>query len=53
VVSYEKLRDEVQIEAAGFPPEQSLHGEFVFDPWLSNSLLTGHIERVDDERESG
>jgi len=23
-------------------------GEFVFDWWLSDSLLSGHVERIDD-----
>jgi len=33
------------------PTEQWLDGEFVFDPWLSDSLLTGHVERVDTDPE--
>jgi len=33
------------------PPEQWLDGELVFEAWLSDSLLTGHVERVDIEAE--
>jgi hypothetical protein len=33
------------------PPEQWIDGEFVFDAWLSDSLLVGTVERVDDEED--
>ncbi len=48
-VSYDELRADAEGEAAGLDPEQWLGGEFDFDWWLSDSLLTGHVERVDDE----
>lgn len=51
VVAYDDLRDEIQAEAAGLDPSQWLDGEFVFDAWLSDSLLVGTIERVDGESE--
>ena len=35
-------------EAAGLDPAQWIGGEFVFDWWPSDSLLTGHVERIDD-----
>jgi len=49
VVTYDELRAEVEAEAAGLPPEQWLDGEFVFEPWLSDSLVSGHVKRVDQE----
>jgi hypothetical protein len=49
VVTYDELRDDTEAEAAGLDPEQWLGGEFDFDWWLSDSLLTGHVERVDDD----
>ena len=33
-------------------PEQWIGGEFNFDDWLSDCLLTGHIEKVDTDPES-
>ena len=50
-VTYDELRAEVEIEAAGLDPEQWLEGEFVFDAWLSDSLNVGTVERVDDEED--
>ena len=38
-------------EAAGLDPEQWVGGEFVFGDWLSDRLMTGHIERVDTDPE--
>ncbi len=49
VVTFDELRDEVETEAAGLPPEQWLGGEFNFDDWLCDSLLIGTIEQVEDE----
>jgi hypothetical protein len=47
--SYDELRNEVETEAAGLPPEQWFDGEFVFNAWLSDSVVTGHVEKVGDE----
>jgi hypothetical protein len=47
--SREELRNAVEAEAAGLPPEQWLFGKFEFDEWLSDCLITGHVERVDYE----
>ena len=41
-----ELRAEVEVEAAGLHPDQWIGGEFNFDDWLSDCLLTGHIEKV-------
>jgi hypothetical protein len=46
-VTYDELRADAEGEAAGLDPVQWLGGEFDFDRW-SDSLLTGHVERVDD-----
>lgn len=48
VLSREQLRIEVEEEAAGLDPEQWFDGEFRFDEWLSDSIITGHITRTDD-----
>ena len=50
----EWTRDELRAdaEAAGLDPEQWIGGEFVFDDWLSDSILTGHVERVDDDEDA-
>jgi hypothetical protein len=32
---------------ARLPAEQWIDGEFVFDAWLSDSLLVGTVERLD------
>lgn len=49
VVAYGELRAEVEAEAAKLPSEQWLDGEFVFEPWLSDLLVSGHVKRVDPE----
>ena len=41
-----ELRADARAEAAGLDPEQWIGGEFVFGDWLSDCLLTGHIEKV-------
>jgi class 3 adenylate cyclase len=43
------LNRAARVMAAGLDPSQWLNGEFVFDAWLSDSLLFGTIERVDDD----
>ena len=48
-VTYDELRADAEGEAAGLDPEQWIGGEFDFDWWLSDCLLTGHVERVDDD----
>ncbi len=48
-VSYDELPADTEAEAAGLDPVQWLGGEFDFDWWLSDSPLTGHVERVDDD----
>ena len=52
VYTYDELRPTVKAEAAGLPAEQWLDGEFVFDPWLSDSVPDGHVEKVNDEDDS-
>ena len=42
---------EVEVEAAGLDPDQWIGGESTFDDWLSDCLLTGHIEKVDTDPE--
>ena len=38
-----------EAEAAGLDPEQWTGGEFNFDDWLTDSILTGRVERVDGD----
>ena len=47
----DELRADAEAEAAGLDPEQWIGGEFNFDDWLSDCLLTGHIEKVDTDPE--
>ena len=47
----DELRAGARAEAAGLDPEQWIGGEFNFDDWLSDCLLTGHIEKVDTDPE--
>ena len=47
----DELRADARAEAAGLDPEQWIGGEFNFDDWLSDFLLTGHIEKVDTDPE--
>lgn len=47
--SREELRNVVEAEAAGLPAEQWIGGELNFNDWLSDCLLTGHVERIDHE----
>jgi hypothetical protein len=42
------LRTSSDAGAAGLDPAQWIGSEFVFDWWLSDSLLTGHVERIND-----
>ena len=42
---------EAEAEATGLDAEQWIGGKFVFDDWLSDCLLTGHVERVDADPE--
>ncbi|MCF6391038.1 hypothetical protein L2K20_29110 [Mycobacterium sp. MBM] len=49
VLSREQLRIEVEAEVAGLDPEQWFDGEFRFDEWLSDSIITRHVTRVDDD----
>jgi hypothetical protein len=42
-------RIDVEIEVADCPPISGSTASSVVDPLLSDSLLTGHVERVDDE----
>jgi hypothetical protein len=41
--TYDGLRSEVEAEAASLDPGQWIDGEFVFDAWLSDSLLVGAV----------
>lgn len=43
LMAFDELRDEVDALAAGLFPGQWLDGEFVFEPWLSDSLVTGLV----------
>ena len=47
----DELRADVGAEAAGLDPEQWIGGESSFGDWLSDYLLTGHIEKVDTDPE--
>jgi hypothetical protein len=47
----DELRADSEAAAAGLDPEQWIGGEFNFDEWLSGSILTGHIEKVDTDAE--
>jgi hypothetical protein len=38
---------EAEIEPARLYPDQWVGAKFIFDDWLSDSLLTGYVERVD------
>lgn len=49
IVTREELRAEVEAEAAALDPAQWFDGEFRFDEWLSDSIITGIITRVDDD----
>jgi hypothetical protein len=49
VFTFDELHDEVEAEAASLDPEQWIDGEFVFDAWLSDSLLVGTVEGIDDK----
>jgi hypothetical protein len=42
------LRTSSDAGAAGLDPAQWIGSEFVFDWWLSDSLLSGHVEGIDD-----
>jgi hypothetical protein len=42
----EQLQQEVEADAAGQDPEQWLDGEFDFDDWLADSLVTGRVTKV-------
>ena len=37
---------EAEIEPARLYPDQWVGAKFIFDDWLSESLLTGYVERV-------
>jgi hypothetical protein len=45
----EQLRSEVEAEATGLDPEQWFNGVFEFDEWLSDSIVTGSVARVESE----
>jgi hypothetical protein len=49
VYTRDKLREEVEVEAAGLDPDQWIGGEFNFDDWLIDSILVGTIETVDND----
>lgn len=49
LLTREQLRAEVEAEAAGLPAEQWMFGRFEFNEWLSDSIITGHITRVDND----
>jgi hypothetical protein len=47
--SYDELRAVTEAEVSDLPPETWRDGTFDFDGYLTESLMTGTIDVVDDE----
>ncbi|WP_197380725.1 hypothetical protein [Mycolicibacterium mengxianglii] len=41
-----QLQHEVEADAVGQDPEQWVDGEFDFDDWLADALVTGRVTKI-------